>query len=184
MQSQSEPIAHELYLRTSTAAKPNAPLKLQANVIGKFIIAPKLERIQNKMRDTQAAADRLKEERQIQLLPEPPVLPPKPGTKKAKATSTKKSAKTGAGTASHSRVPPKDRSATPNLPPGEEAYRIYGDPSTRRRLIHCIALQPRDTAEVMRLVAGRDVGPQEKKELTEILKTVRVTLLNLYSSIN
>ena len=179
MQSQSENIAHELYLRTSTASRPNAPLKLQANIVGKFIIAPKLERIQNKMRDTQAAAEKLKEERQIQRLSEPLALP-KPPTKKAKP-ATKKLVKAGAGTASHPRASPRAGSTTPNLPPGEEAYEVYGETSTRRRLIHCLALQPRDTAEVMRLVVGRDGSPQEKKELTEILKTVRKWVSDLSS---
>lgn len=180
MQSQPENSAHELYLRTSTPSKPNAPLKLQANIIGKFLVAPKLERIQNKMRDTLAAAEKQKEERQIQRLAEPLSMA-KPATKKAKST-TKKNTKSATGAAGPSRVSPPGRNSPPTALPGEEAYEVFGDASTRRRLIHCLALQPRDTAEVMKLVVGPNSGPQEKKELTEILKTVRVFSLCLFSA--
>ncbi|CAL1706648.1 unnamed protein product [Somion occarium] len=175
MNSQPENSPHELYLRTSTASKPNAPLKLQANIIGKFVVNRELDqRLQNKLRGSAAAAEKQREERQIQILDEPPIMS-KPGAKKAKeAAGTKKTRKTGTTVTTVKSTTTRDRSFSPSLPAEEKNYKVIGDPSTRRRLVHCLAIQPRDTIEVVNMVGGKDCDAATKNELFQILKTCAV----------
>src|ERR1700729_530421 len=82
---------HELYLRSSSAAKPMAPLKLYANVTGKFTVERELgEKVQDKVRDRTQVAEKQRTERKVQMLDSPLDIPRVNG-KKRKAPSVSSS---------------------------------------------------------------------------------------------
>jgi hypothetical protein len=92
MKGQKEDRKHEIYLHTVTPAKPNAPMKLYAEVTGKFTVNDKdMERLSGKLRDAREKEEKARSSRQTIMLDEPPKI------KKATATSSSSSKKsTGA----------------------------------------------------------------------------------------
>ncbi|KAI0744139.1 hypothetical protein C8Q80DRAFT_1185254 [Daedaleopsis nitida] len=66
---------HELYLRVPTTHKPMAPLKLYANVIGKFMVERELgEKVQESVREATLGAEKARTERKAIYLDKPPDL--------------------------------------------------------------------------------------------------------------
>ncbi|CAK5281462.1 unnamed protein product [Mycena citricolor] len=84
MRSTNEGQPHDLYLRASSAAKPMAPLKLYANITGRFTVERDLDKIQTKMRSATRGAKEARHE--IMMLDKP--LPTAQKKKKAPGTST------------------------------------------------------------------------------------------------
>src|SRR6266446_5593401 len=81
-----ESTPHELYLRAALASKVNAPLKLYADITGKFTVERELNgKTESKVQQSTADAQKNKTERRIVLLDNPPALNPS-------ATKTKPSA--------------------------------------------------------------------------------------------
>ncbi|KAF8210125.1 hypothetical protein K438DRAFT_1809044, partial [Mycena galopus ATCC 62051] len=70
--SSQENYPHDLYLRASSAAKPMAPLKLYANITGKFTVERDLAQVQENIRNTTAAAEKKKNTRGIARIDGPP----------------------------------------------------------------------------------------------------------------
>lgn len=78
---------HELYIRVSQANKPSAPLKLYANVIGKFMVERQLgEKVQETVRDRTKQAEEARTERKTILLDKPPTQPKASKQKKKEVT--------------------------------------------------------------------------------------------------
>ncbi|KAG9316843.1 hypothetical protein JVU11DRAFT_2913 [Chiua virens] len=76
MRPQKESSPHELYIRAASAAKPMAPLKLCANVIGKFMVERQLgDKATGKVRQQTLVAKQQHLERQAILLEHPPIPP-------------------------------------------------------------------------------------------------------------
>ena len=75
---------HELFIRTTTAVRPNAPLKLNANVVGKFNVEHLLDRVSKQLQESTAAAAKQKTERKTIMLSTPPVTTTTKGGKKKK----------------------------------------------------------------------------------------------------
>ncbi|KAI0374174.1 hypothetical protein BV20DRAFT_1118773 [Pilatotrama ljubarskyi] len=162
---------HELYLRMASAQKPMAPLKLYANVIGKFMVERQLgEKVEGTVRDRTLEAEKLRTERKAIYLETPPNLnypgakakgrkdaPPLRRPAVASATSSARASRVASplpGSSSHA------NGSTNEVPP------------TKARLIHCLALKPRTAEGVITMCAGRDPTPQMKKELISLLHTV------------
>ncbi|KAK7057265.1 hypothetical protein R3P38DRAFT_2840283 [Favolaschia claudopus] len=72
MRPAKENCPHDLYLRASSASKPMAPLKLHANITGKFVVERNLVNVQDKIRSTTRAAEDKKHSRTITFLEAPP----------------------------------------------------------------------------------------------------------------
>jgi RNA polymerase II elongation factor ELL len=162
---------HELYLRLPSATKPMAPLRLHANVIGKFTVERELgEKVTGKVRDRTLVAEKQRSERKAIMLDAPPALSATNG-KKRKATQASSSMfrnpiKSGNDHFNRTApsAPPQSRLTVP--PPTEDIN------SPRMRLIHCLALSPRLSDDVLRLVGGANASPSYKQELLAILHEV------------
>jgi RNA polymerase II elongation factor ELL len=162
---------HELYLRASSAAKPMAPLKLYANVTGKFTVERELgEKVGDKVRDRTLVAQKKRTERTAILLDKPPEL---------SATNGKK--KKPQPTMFRKPIQPSDRQPTHNAaatrvqasPHPTPSTSKEGDNATRVRLIHFLATStPRSPNEVVKALGGRDSHPSVQKILLGLLEDV------------
>jgi hypothetical protein len=172
---------HELYLRSSSAAKPMAPLKLYANVTGKFRVERELgEKVQDKVRDRTIAAEKQRTERKVQMLDSPPHIPQVNG-KKRKAPSASSSLLKKAAHNDHIRnvssvstAPSRVASPLPRPPstaPPSTSTTAKESP-TRRRMVQYLAIASRSTDEVMRAIGGADCESAKRRALFEILSEV------------
>ncbi|KAI9068285.1 hypothetical protein FKP32DRAFT_1600631 [Trametes sanguinea] len=162
---------HELYLRMASAQKPMAPLKLYANVIGKFMVERQLgEKVEGSVRDRTLEAEKLRTERKTVYLDTPPDLghPTAKGkSKKDAAAARRPAAASGSHSLSSARA---SRVASPLPGAGSHARGSSSDISmTRARLIHCLALRPRTTEAVIQLCAGKNPAPQLEEDLLSLL---------------
>jgi hypothetical protein len=182
MRSLKEGSPHELYLRSSSAAKPMAPLKLYANVTGKFTVERELgEKVQDKVRDRTQVAEKQRTERKVQMLDSPPDIPRANG-KKRKAPPASSSLLKKAAHNDHIRNVSSVSTAVPSrvaspLPPVQTSSSIPSatkDGSVRRRMIQYLAISPRSTDEIMRAVGGADCDSAIRRSLFELIDQVRL----------
>jgi RNA polymerase II elongation factor ELL len=164
---------HELYLRLPSTAKPMAPLRLHANVIGKFTVERELgEKVTDKVRDRTLVAEKQRLERKAIMLDAPPTLPATNVKKrKAQPSSTMfrnpiKSDRPNKATPTS--APPPSRTTAP-LPPEEIN-------SSRMRLIHCLAISPRLSDDVLRLVGGTNATAAYRQDLLATLHEVNISV--------
>ncbi|KAI6166045.1 hypothetical protein EDD17DRAFT_1550384 [Pisolithus thermaeus] len=174
MRAQQEGSPHEIYLRTSSAAKPNAPLKLYANVIGKFMVERQLgAKVTDGVRQRTLEAKKAHSERQAILLDQPPI--PTPATKHTKRKTP------GSGTVIKKAVAPVDQLRVPStsstplrkvspLPQNPPSSRANAD--VRRRLVHCLAIEPRLSDDAVRMVGGANISVQTREELLRLIPKV------------
>lgn len=174
MRSQKESSPHEIYLRMSTAAKPNVPLKLYANVIGKLMVERELgAKITDGVRQRTIEVKKAHSERQAILLDQPPI--PAPGSKPTKRKAP------GSGTVVKKSVTPMDQLrassssiATPRkvspLPQNPPSSRANVD--IRRRLVHCLAMQQRLADDAIRMVGGANISAPAREDLLRLLEDV------------
>ncbi|KAH9895118.1 hypothetical protein C8Q73DRAFT_646025 [Cubamyces lactineus] len=162
---------HELYLRMASAQKPMAPLKLYANVIGKFVVERQLgEKIEGTIRDRTIEAEKQRTERKAIYLDTPPdtgYTGPK-GKSKKDASAPRRTAVTSTSHAASARA---SRVASPLPGSSSHANGSTHDPA-RARLIHCLALKERKTENVIAMCGGKDCTPQVKSQLLSILRDV------------
>lgn len=182
MRSQPENVDHELYLRSVHPQKPGqAPLKLMANIVGKFTVERQLgARVESAVRDRTQQAEKQKQERKIELLDEP--LPYVAGSKATQNKKSKQASKpqrsTPAGFAqpdtlrsvSGSSSLQTSRVASPRPSPRPPSF--GSTEPTRSRLIHCVAMMPRTSDEIYTIVAGSN--PVLHNEVATIFKEVRI----------
>lgn len=170
---------HELYLRSSSAAKPMAPLKLYANVTGKFTVERELgEKVQEQVRDRTQVAEKQRTERKVQMLDAPPDIPRVNGKKRKAPSSSSSSLLKQAAHNDHLRnmsaatasagVSARVASPLPLRPttPGGQ------DKSVRRRMVQYLAVSPRLTDEVVRALGGAECDSSTRKTLLELLEEV------------
>lgn len=164
MRPQKESSPHELYLRVPSAAKPMAPLKLYANVIGKFMVERQLaDRVKDKVRQQTIAAKQQHLERQAILLDQPPVLSAKKQKHKVpgSGTAVKKTSPLAA--------PQRKLSPPPQL--------SKANADLRRRLVHFIAITPRLAEDAVKMVGGANISSTSRDDLLSLLDQVRLTFL-------
>lgn len=174
MRPQKESSPHELYLRAASAAKPMAPLKLYANVIGKFMVERQLgEKVTDKVRQQTMVAKQQHLERQAILLDQPPI--PVSGTKHSKRKIP------GSGTvvkktplSEHLRVPSSSSRKVSPIPQNTPSSKANAD--VRRRLVHCLAMSPRLSEEAVKMVGGAIISTPARDGLLALLEEVGLTL--------
>lgn len=170
MRPLKESSPHEIYLRTSSAAKPNAPLKLYANVMGKFIVDRQLgEKVTDKVRQQTIEAKKQHSERQTIMLDAP--LISAAGTKKRKApgsgTVVKKSAQRDT-----LRTPAASTPVARKISPIPQTTSSKANADIRRRLIHFLAVENRETDLAVSRVCGNNCDDTAKANLLSILEEV------------
>lgn len=167
---------HELYLRAASSAKPMAPLKLYANVIGKFIVERQLgDKITGKVRQQTMVAKQQHLERQAILLDQPPI--------HASAAKNPKRKMPGSGTvlkktpvpdhlrpASSSTVAPPKVSPLPQNTPSTKA-----NADLRRRLVRYLATSPRLSEDTVKMVGGANISDSAREDLLALLEDVSLT---------
>jgi RNA polymerase II elongation factor ELL len=170
MRPQKESSPHELYLRAASAAKPMAPLKLYANVIGKFMVERQLgDKVTDKVRQQTMVAKAQHLERQAILLDQPPI--PVPSAKNAKRKVP------GSGTvlkktpaSDQLRLPSSSSRKVSPLPQNTPSSKANAD--VRRRLVHCLAITPRLADDVVRMVGGANTSASVREDLLALLEDV------------
>lgn len=177
MRPLKESTPHEIYLRTSSAAKPNAPLKLYANVMGKFIVDRQLgEKVTDKVRQQTIEAKKQHSERQTIMLDAP--LMSAAGTKNLKrkapgsGTVVKKSAQRDT-----LRTPAASTPVARKISPIPQAASSKANADIRRRLIHFLAVENRETDLAVSRVCGNNCDDTAKANLLSILEEVAEQIL-------
>jgi RNA polymerase II elongation factor ELL len=169
MRSHKEPSPHELYLRAFTAAKPLVPLKLYANVTGKFTVERELgTKITDRVRERTLEAEKQRQDRQAIFLDAPPTLANTKKRKPQPPSSAVRKTQQHERTASSSTV---TMSASP-LPPTPPQKSDTNPLGPRIRMIRCISQQPRTEEEVVLLVGGQKCTSSYQQELTALLRDV------------
>ncbi|PBK73847.1 hypothetical protein ARMSODRAFT_952914 [Armillaria solidipes] len=180
IKTQLEHIRHELYLRTPSAQKPNAPLRLHANITGKLTVEPTLDKdLSEQIAQSTLVAAKQKEVHKTKFIDTPPDLaPPTKQKKKQQATS------------SMFRKPlrPSDQLARPNPAPAPAAStssaptprprspttnpaRAAALSSLRQRLIRYLAKGDRKTDDAVKAVAP-NCDATHRQEILEILQEI------------
>jgi len=176
MQPYEENSPHEIYLRASSAAKPMAPLKLYANVTGKFNVQRDLEKVQDEIRDRTLEAKQKRAERTTIMLDTPLDLSV-PKSKKRKAPQTM--FRNPVNPLEHRRIQSAPSSSPAQPLPLVTPRRLKEDAQpVRTRLIHCLALGNRTTKEIVTMVVGP--GHSMQPDLADLL--VEVNFLTSSSS--
>lgn len=174
MRSQKESSPHEIYLRMSTAAKPNVPLKLYANVIGKLMVERELgAKITDGVRQRTIEAKKAHSERKAILLDQPPI--PAPGSKPTKRKVP------GSGMVVKKSVTPMDqlRTSSSSIAPSRKVSPLPHNPPSsranvdvRRRLVHFLAMQQRLADDAIRMVGGANISAPAREDLLRLLEDV------------
>src|SRR6266852_5020419 len=106
MRGVQESTPHELYLRSALASKVNAPLKLYADIAGKFTVKPELNgKAESRVQQSTADARKTKTERRIVLLDNPPTLSSAAKTKSSAPVKKRKPVVSAPIAATVKRVP-------------------------------------------------------------------------------
>ncbi|KAG2366314.1 hypothetical protein BDR07DRAFT_1607022 [Suillus spraguei] len=172
MRPLKESSPHEIYLRTSSAAKPNAPLKLYANVMGKFIVDRQLdEKVTDKVRQQTIEAKKQHSERQTIMLDAPLI--------SASSTKNLKRKTPGSGTVVKKiaqrdtlRTPAASTPVTRKISPIPQTASSKANADIRRRLIHFLAVENRETDLTVARVCGNSCDATARANLLSILEEV------------
>jgi RNA polymerase II elongation factor ELL len=193
MQGAPESTPHELYLRSALASKINAPLKLYADIAGKFIVGRELNgKTESKVHQSTADAQKSKSGGRIVVLDAPPTLAPSATKAKSSVPPKKqkrKSAVSGPIAATVRRVPHVVRAknegssaargqSPPPPPPASQSSPV--SPAMRAQMIHLLAKGSRTKEDVLNQFGGSQASEALRVQLNELLVTVR-TLSDLPS---
>lgn len=160
----NEGSAHELYLRATQASKPLAPLKLYANILGKFAVEPKLDtKMQDKVRDRTQEVERQRTDRQAIMLETPPDMA---RAKKPKIAAVSSSS-------SRSKKISKALNVTARSIAESDPAALLEHPS-RHHLIRYLAVAPRTLEDALRLVSG-DIPSSASESFRQVLEDVSCT---------
>jgi RNA polymerase II elongation factor ELL len=191
MRGVQESTQHELYLRSALASKINAPLKLYADIAGKFTVDRELNgKAESKVHQSTADAKKSKSGGRIRLLEAPPALNSSSNKAKSSAPPKKqrKPAVSAPIAATVKRVPvraknegssaARGQSPPPTLPTSQSTSPV--PPAMRALMIHLLAKGSRTKEEVLTQVGGPDASDSLRVQLNELLVTVRT--LSSYAS--
>jgi len=175
MRHTQETTLHELYLRASSITKKTAPLKLYANVIGKFTVERELhDDVCDKLRENTQDAVNQRMTRTTQFIEMPPDIqphgrkrkePPPPSTMFRKPIRQSDKSMSTSGASNLANV--LNRTSTLAAQGSRE-----GLMSLRARLVHRLAIADRTEDELVRLVGGADCNPLLRREIHELLEQV------------
>ncbi|KAJ7346518.1 hypothetical protein DFH08DRAFT_1080544 [Mycena albidolilacea] len=166
MRPAEENYPHDLYLRASSAAKPMAPLKLYANITGKFTVKKDLATIQNQIQTTTFAAETKKKNRVVTMLPGPP-----PGVSSSQTTKKgKSSGKAQSATSAFLKPNPQPRPSTSTSARAPSPLPPATPSPLRTAVVKALALKERSFDELVRLVEND--GEKGKRKLVELLNQI------------
>ena len=182
MRGVQESTPHELYLRSALASKVNAPLKLYADIAGKFTVGRELNgKAESRVQQSTADAKKTKTERRIVLLDNPPTLTSSTTKTKSSAPAKKRKPVVSAPIAATvKRVPIRVKNegssaargpSPPHSLPSSQSSPL--PPAIRAQMIHLIAKGPRTKEDVLAQVGGPDASETLRVQLNELLVTVR-----------
>lgn len=172
MRPLKESSPHEIYLRTSSAAKPNAPLKLYANVMGKFIVDRQLgEKVTDKVRQQTIEAKKQHSERQTIMLDAPLISAAGAKNLKRKTPGSGTVVKKGAQRDTL-RTPAASTNVARKISPIPQTASSKANADVRRRLIHFLAVETRETDLTVARVCGNNCDATARANLLGILEEV------------
>jgi RNA polymerase II elongation factor ELL len=184
MKGDRESTPHELYLRAAPASKINAPLKLYANITGRFTVVERElnGKTESKVQQSTADAQKTKSERRIVVLENPPALASSATKSKSSAPAKKRKAAVSAPIATTIRRVPHviraknegSSAATGQSPPRSLPSSSPVSPAIRAQMIHLLAKGPRTKEDVITQIGGPDVSDTLRVQLNELLVTVRL----------
>jgi RNA polymerase II elongation factor ELL len=188
MRGVPESTQHELYLRSALASKINAPLKLYADIAGKFTVDRELNgKAESKVHQSTADAQKSKSGGRIRLLEAPPTLKPSIKAKSSAPPKKRKTAVSAPIAATVKRVPvrvknegssaARGQSPPPPLPTSQSTSTV--SPVMRAHMIHLLAKGSRTKEDVLTQVGGPDASESLRVQLNELLVTV--STLSTYS---
>lgn len=173
MRHAQETTLHELYLRASSITKKTAPLKLYANVVGKFTVERELhDDVCDKLRESTQDAVNQRMTRTTQFINVLPDIqsnskkrkePPSPSSMFRKPI--RQSDKL-ISTSNPSTVP--NRTSTLTAQGSKEGAMS----SLRSRVVHCLAIDDRTEDELVKLVGGQDCSPLLRHDIHDLLEQV------------
>ncbi|KAI0266713.1 hypothetical protein BC834DRAFT_1041002 [Gloeopeniophorella convolvens] len=184
MSGVQESTPHELYLRSAPANKTNAPLKLYADIAGKYTVGRELNgKTESKVHQSTADAQKAKSGGRIVVLDAPPALAPPTKSKPAAGPKKRKDATSGttvkrvpqliqaknegsAATRARSPLPPAAASA----PPASQGNLV--SQTMRSQMVHLLARGPRSKEDVLTQVGGPDASNALQTQLNELMVTI------------
>ena len=167
-----ETTLHELYLRASSITKKTAPLKLYANVVGKFTVERELhDDVCGKLRESTQDAVNQRMTRTTQFINVPPDI--QSNSKKRKeppspSTMFRKPIRQSDKLVSTSNPPTVPNRTSMITTQGSKE----GSTSLRTRVVHYLAIADRTEDELVRLVGGLDCSPLLRREIHDLLEQV------------
>jgi RNA polymerase II elongation factor ELL len=125
---------HELYLRVASATKKNAPLKLYANVVGKFTVEQREvgNELRDKIRESRQDAAAQKNSRATVFMETPPETQP-PNKKRKDVSMFHKPLRQS------DKVKPVPSASSPTKATPTPSASHQGGVPVRKRLVHCLA---------------------------------------------
>jgi RNA polymerase II elongation factor ELL len=174
MRHAQETTLHELYLRASSITKKTAPLKLYANVVGKFTVERELhDDVCDKLRGSTQDAVNQRMTRTTQFIEMPPDVQPNSKKRKEPPPSTmfrkpiRQSDKLMSTSVTSNPATVPNRTSTLTAQSSRESWM-----SLRTRVVHCLAIVDRTEDDLVRLVGGVDCSPSLRREIHDLLEQV------------
>ncbi|KAJ3887074.1 hypothetical protein GG344DRAFT_56313 [Lentinula edodes] len=171
LQSQTEEIPHDLYLRSASAAKPFVPLKFYANVIGKLTISERElgDELADRIRKSTAAAAEKRHNPKTKFIDANNL--PQPTTK---AAAKKKSDLFRKPLRPSDRLKPTPLSTSTSSAPSPRPSHTPKPPqdgttSLGRRLIHYLALAERTSEDAVKAVGGSNCDAKTRQDILDAL---------------
>jgi RNA polymerase II elongation factor ELL len=167
-----ETTLHELYLRASSITKKTAPLKLYANVVGKFTVERELhDDVYDKLRESTQDAVNQRMTRTTQFINVPPDI---------QSNSKKRKEPPSPSTMFRKPIRPSDKlmsTSNPPIVPNRTSTLTAqgskeGSTSLRTRVVHYLAIADRTEDELVRFFGGLDCSPLLRREIHDLLEQV------------
>ncbi|KAJ3776475.1 hypothetical protein FB446DRAFT_842362 [Lentinula raphanica] len=178
LQSQTEEIPHDLYLRSVSAAKPFVPLKFYANVIGRLSISEREldDELASRIHKKTAAAAEQRSISKTKFIDATDL--PQPTTKAAAKKKTdlfrkplrpSDQSKASSFGASNSSAPSPRPSQTPKPTPKPTPDGIT---SMEKRLIHYLAVAERSSEEAIKAVGGPNCDANTRQNILDAMHSL------------
>ncbi|KAJ7430853.1 hypothetical protein B0H11DRAFT_2133617 [Mycena galericulata] len=159
---------HDLYLRASSATKPMAPLKLYANITGKFTVERDLIKVEDTIRSTTADAEKSRKERGITRLDAPLDL----SSSQTKKKPQKRKDPPGRSPMFTKPIPqprPSTSASTRVSSPLPPAPSTVAPSPLRTAVVKALALKERSVDELLRLIPSEHDVEKRKRKLLDLL---------------
>ncbi|KAF8973327.1 hypothetical protein BDZ97DRAFT_1780843 [Flammula alnicola] len=174
MRHSKETTIHELYLRASSATKKTAPLKLYANVVGKFAVERELaDELRDKIRESTQDAANQRNTRTTVFMETPPDLPSNSRKRKEPPSSSSMFRKPLRPSDKLKPAPVASTTVPLNKPPAASTPGQRDDPvPLRKRVVQCLAVSERTEEQIVKLVGGSDRSPSIRRDVQDLLEQV------------